>query len=735
MDKAIEATKMRGEGFFPQRGEGGRIAHRPPILGEQAMWRVRDGSRLDSQWALRRLWCTLFPSEWLKLPLAASIVTISMLLFASASYCQPPSHPGVVVVIADYLTLSDIESNKTLLDDFNSGQHALMSPGLAVGKAPELNVYASIGAGDTIYDGEVLQGLLAKTLKANGIYVARLRDGDRDEAGVYRRLNALAPTIDERIGDHGNEVPSEPSANTFYREDLSKDLARLASPNSVIFCHDGDFLRIEQAKTQGKLSQLAYRLDRSNAIEKLAQVLRQLSASEIALTIYVVVPTSTLNIHGKWDSLTPFLHIVGRNEAGGILTSDTTQTPGLIASRDIAPSILSDVGVPIPITMTGAAINLVPETAGSSIHSLDRLDRQTYLNQEAQDPVFWTLGVGGALIVLISIGLYIGRKIGPRSRSLKVTQYGLRVLAAWPLALLLAPIFDPHSLHVYLASIAAITAIIALLPTPGLIWLLTGMVLLIDGATGTRLVSQSVLSSYALAGIRFYGIGNEYMGILIGSVMLAAGIIAKRGQSSIFSVLLFAVATFVLSFPEFGAKAGGAITATAAFTFTALRLKRMRIRPIHVLLALVSGFVLIFIWAGAGHLLGTRHTHIDSAVGALGNGRFGYIVGVALRKIGLAMRVLVHPGTLWGLVGFVLVGLIARVYLRSILSAYFAENPDFAAVFQAGLGACVVAILFNDAGIVAAILLLSTLLLSLLHGLFEKPCAFSPSTLAMSELA
>ena len=43
-----------------------------------------------------------------------------------------------------------------------------------------------------------------------------------------------------------------------------------------------------------------------------------------------------------------------------------------------------------------------------------------------------------------------------------------------------------------------------------------------DGLTGTTLVSQSVLSAYALAGIRFYGIGNEYMGLLLGGALLAA---------------------------------------------------------------------------------------------------------------------------------------------------------------------------------------------------------------------
>ncbi len=78
-------------------------------------------------------------------------------------------------------------------------------------------------------------------------------------------------------------------------------------------------------------------------------------------------------------------------------------------------------------------------------------------------------------------------------------------------------------------------------------------------------------------------------------------------------------------------------------------------------------------------------------MGALGQGRFGYILGVSLRKIGLAARVALHPGTLLGLLAFALLGLAVRRLFWRQVTEYLARNPRFAAVWEAGLWGCLVA--------------------------------------------
>jgi hypothetical protein len=180
--------------------------------------------------------------------------------------------------------------------------------------------------------------------------------------------------------------------------------------------------------------------------------------------------------------------------------------------------------------------------------------------------------------------------------------------------------------------------------------------------------------------------------------------------------------TFVLSFPDFGAKAGGAVTATVTFVIAWRRLQGRTVDVRHMIGAIAGGFALVFLWALAGRWIPMRRTHIATAVGALGKGRFGYIAGVALRKIGLAVHVFLIPGTLLGVLGLLIVAGFARLFLRRRIGEYLGRHRRFAAVWEAGLWGCGAAVLFNDSGIVAAILLAACLLVTLLHGLYQE-CA------------
>jgi hypothetical protein len=183
----------------------------------------------------------------------------------------------------------------------------------------------------------------------------------------------------------------------------------------------------------------------------------------------------------------------------------------------------------------------------------------------------------------------------------------------------------------------------------------------------------------------------------------------------------FLLADFVLSFPAFGAKAGGAVTATATFLFAWRLLTRERVGWRFGVLAVAAGFLLVFVWGFADHWLGAgRPTHIDSAVGALSHGRFGYILGVSLRKAGLALKILFHPGTLLGLLGFILITFVAHKYLGSSVRAFLDRGAPQRALVGAGLRGAVVALLFNDSGAVAAILILMSLSVILIHDIVRE---------------
>ena len=649
--------------------------------------------------------------------------------------CLPlHARPHTLVVLADGLTLADLTRPDLpgLARLRESGALALMSPGLARKPDPIATVYATLGAGDSVRVGNVSQGRLAETLAGAGVRTALIGQG-------------IGPNSPARLILPDPAIAAE-----------TADPARAWAVTQSAF-RTCDLVVVRFTGADGGREALLHRLD----------VFFGLALKASPSNVFLVVPTPPLLPDRTWNRLTPFWQSSGSSSPAA--ESPTTQTYGLVAARDFAPTVLASLNIHAPVQMTGAAI--MPSSGGNGVAPLPRLqrmDRMVRLNQEAQVPVFWTVGLGASAIVFSTLGLLLaGRMAGWVGW---LSRYGICVIASWPLALLLAPLWNPLTLHAYLAVILATTALLALLPSPTLIFGLTALVLVGDGLTGTTLVSNSALSEYALSGIRFYGIGNEYMGVLIGGALLLcliacspetylpcfAGSFLKEGYrqsgtgqegggtpplrrnpnppfredpvtegrgNKVVGLLLafwFALVTFVLSFPAFGAKAGGAVTATATFVVAWRLLQGRKVNWKWALGGLAAGFALVFVWALLSHVLHLRRTHLETATDALGSGRFGYIVGVSLRKIGLAARVALHPGTLLGLLAFAGMGVILRRLLWGRVQSYLSQHPRERVIYSAGLWGCLVALLFNDSGIVAAILILQCLALTLLHGLYGQ---------------
>lgn len=653
------------------------------------------------------------------------------------------------MVIADHLTLADVTRADLpgLAQMRRRGQLALMSPGLARGADPLANVYTTLGAGDSVQLGDVSQGRMAATLHGAGLRAAVIGNADGDDTGVYRPVSFFLPFPDVVSADDGTvPAPTSPGGRRVDADRLWVQTQAALRDNSLVVVHIGDFARAERENQQGDLLPAAYRAHRERALRSLDRYLGLTysdfySQREIPPWLFVVVPTAPFSGRSGWNQLSPYLQVPPRPGAEGNLLarSDTTQTVGLVAARDVASTLLSVLDVPPPIQMTGAVIQPVSWAAENAAPiGIFRLDRLTRLNQEVQNPLFWGLGFVATATLCGSLALYLAGAMTRSGRARGLSCFGLRLLSAWPLSLLAAPLALPVAAGPYLGWIVALTALLALLPSPAVIFALTALVLIVDGLSGTSLVSHSVLSAYALSGIRFYGIGNEYMGVLLGGTLLGAGLILTDRPSSRSDrrrmpkarwglLFVFALVTFVLSFPEFGAKAGGAITAMATFTVAYLRLQGRRVTAKHLAVSLAAGFALVFVWAVIGHWLGSRRTHIDSAVDAVFGGRFGYIAGVAWRKVGLAVRVFLHPGTLLGVLVLFGLGVAVRVFLARQVRGFLMRRPRFAAIWNAGLWGCLVALIVNDSGIVAAILLLACLLLAMLHGLY-KECESLPST-------
>ena len=89
----------------------------------------------------------------------------------------------------------------------------------------------------------------------------------------------------------------------------------------------------------------------------------------------------------------------------------------------------------------------------------------------------------------------------------------------------------------------------------------------LDGIFGGTLIEKSFLGYDPIKGARYYGIGNEYMGVVLGSAILtcAAWLERRKSDGRLPVALFFLSMVFFFAAPFWGTNAGGALAAAAGF--------------------------------------------------------------------------------------------------------------------------------------------------------------------------
>ena len=182
-----------------------------------------------------------------------------------------------------------------------------------------------------------------------------------------------------------------------------------------------------------------------------------------------------------------------------------------------------------------------------------------------------------------------------------------------------------------------------------MICLFTLAVLGVDVMTGSGLQLETPFGLSVLEAGRFYGIGNEALGIyglsgLFGAAWLAlvllrrhTGLAASGGGSpsrrpavlAVAAVATFAV--FASGWPGFGGKVGGTIAMVPCFLLLGMAVAGTRLNWRRMLLVAVSGLALFAVFALISYLVPATG-HSDIGVFA-GNTLHGHSGGLLLRKI------------------------------------------------------------------------------------------------------
>ncbi len=371
----------------------------------------------------------------------------------------------------------------------------------------------------------------------------------------------------------------------------------------------------------------------------------------------------------------------GPGYAAGLLAASSTRQPGLVVLTDLTSTVLGWLGRPVPTTDAGAQITRGSRGAlAPTVKSLVGQDTAEQVWRDTHGAFFWAYALADAA-VMFGIGLF-GWGAAPerRRRRARLWRVAGVFAAAVPVGTFLAnlvPWWLTSHPAAWLYSVAVALALVigaAALAGPwrkdplgpfGVIALLTLVVLGVDVMTGSRLQLEAPFGLSVLEAGRFYGIGNEALGIYGLAGLTAAAWLAllllRRSSSSgssaaslpdsrppasrppdsrpsgsrrpavlaVTIVALFAV--FASGWPGFGGKVGGTIAMVPCFLLLGLVVAGVRLNWRRIALVALSGLVLFAIFALVGYFTPVVG---KSDIGAFaGDVLHGHAGALLLRKI------------------------------------------------------------------------------------------------------
>lgn len=422
----------------------------------------------------------------------------------------------------------------------------------------------------------------------------------------------------------------------------------------------------------------------------LASASAMVTAQHGRLLIFSPFPSDQDFEHGR--RLSPVLEW-GEGVSAGLLNSPSTRRPGLVTNTDFAPTVAAYFGpkemAPRPF---GQAWAVQPAT--DALKHTSVLEEQAYRQADGMQ-ILPYLAVGLALWILSGTLMTLKGKMP----------------SVWPLvppALLLALLFSATALMTgamflffLLFSIAPRQRLSEGGPLLALLFL-TAALIPLDALTGSHLMQGGLLGYSAIEGARYYGIGNEAMGVLVGSLLVLTGGLWQRGQSwrVTLSVLLGGTA-LLLGSSGAGAKAGGLLVSMLAFGTLLFCLwgGKWSLKVIVSLLLLAGGVMALAAIADA-FLPAGGHSHMGEAVQRIRMGGFGEARDIIARKAAVEGRLAFR--STWACLLWIGLLCVLTLWKRSAK----AMTVETAALRTAGLAAVFACLALNDAGVVAAALCL-----------------------------
>ena len=310
------------------------------------------------------------------------------------------------------------------------------------------------------------------------------------------------------------------------------------------------------------------------------------------------------------------------------------------------------------------------------------------------------------------IALLFKDKLPHKDKVFLVLKELIKLGLIMPLTLLLSPIFNFKTQSGLVSGVIITTTILYLsgrlllknndIKQMGYYALLTIALIVIDSVIGTYFMKNCIMSYDAIVGARYYGIGNEYEGVTIASAVFALSVLLNYNKiPKLLTIVLSIIILITSAFPSMGANVGGAISECVAYLLFIMLIFDIKIDLKKVFILGISAVLLVVAFAVLDLSMGTE-SHLGVFTQQIIQEGPSAIINTFGRKISMNLKL--AKSTVWVnilLTGIAVIGIFIfrpSKHMKHISNKY----PMIFKGFVASMVGCIITLLVNDSGIVAA---------------------------------
>ena len=581
--------------------------------------------------------------------------------------------------------INDISINKSLNENKEYGEYGATLGSLGQTLADNNIKVSVLGNSDTIQDGKI---------KENRNFCLMAMDNyGRVEDGNIDNINIEDNTMPFGIRTDYDKLTEQ--TKSFYK---NKD---------ILFVDLGDTYRLDQYKdvlndnTYSKMKKGIY----DNISKYLESVFNMVGDNDV---VYIASAFPSRLANSNKQLVSPIIKFKGNQK--GLLSSATTRRNGVVANIDVGVDILNEFGLKND-AMVGRSYSLIQHDNNIKFLT-DQLEKMATVFSIRSDVIKVFVGIISISWIIGIIAILFKNRIPNKDKVFVLLKEFIKLGIIMPVAFLLAPIFNFKTPILMATGVVITTVGLYLLgrvlfkddlKQMGFFALLTISVIVVDCIFGTYLMKNNIMSYDAMIGARYYGVGNEYEGVSVASPIFAFAILLNYNKKlPKWSIIIASIVILITSaYPTMGANVGGAISQTAAYLLFIMLIFNVKLDFKKVILIGVSVIGVVLLFAFMDIVSGSK-SHLGLFVQQILLNGPGTIIQTFARKIG--MNVKLAQTSIW--VNILLAGLFAIAMsmikppkpFRMIQKEY----PMIFKGFIASMVGCIVTLLVNDSGIVAA---------------------------------